>query len=227
MSGVVEKMIFTKLIRKIFNWKVPTALPSEMFCHEPGELTWEQWRINQKSKYPIRFFICETFPRKINSLLMRLVNFIYWIKCHTIKKYHLLDLRQPNGSYYDYRYGYRDIVDKIIFANFNLLSEYIEKELEGQYKAEEFLAQIKEIEDVSPAQIRSLEKAIELYKWWNNDLPAMQNYYSEVLNTNFRKLGKEEKERLYKRIWEMQCEIDDAINLKLKEIIDIRLTMWT
>ena len=158
MSGVVEKMIFKKLIRKIFNWKVPTALPSEMFTHEPGELTWEQWRINQRSKYPIRFFICETFPRKLNYLLMRFVNFIYWIKCHTIKKYHLLDLRQPNGSYYDYRYGYRDIVDKIIFANFNLLSEYIEKELEGQYKAEEFLAQIKEIEDVSQHKSEAWKK---------------------------------------------------------------------
>jgi len=50
---------------------------------------------------------------------------IYWLRTHTINRYHLVDCRSPHNGY---SWGYCDITGKMLYANFNMLIDFVEKE---------------------------------------------------------------------------------------------------
>lgn len=224
MNSLLER--FEKFIHKLFGWKVPMALPVEFFPHKEGELTWEKWRENAKNKNPVKYFFMETFFEIIRSIAFRIDRVIYFIRCHTFNKYHLLDLRQPKWGYQQYKWGYSDIVQRMIYANFNLLVEYIEKEYDGAESIEKFITDLKGEKDVPPGQIQGLEKALELYKWWKYVLPEMQKEYDAAVHEAVKDRKSPDRDKLNKT-WEMEENIENTIDAKLKELIDIRRGMWT
>ena len=216
---------FEKFIHRLFGWKVPTALPMEFFHHQEGELTWEKWRENAKKGHPVKYFFMESLFEIIRSIAFRIDHWWYFIRCNTINKYHLLDLRQPKWGYQEYQWGYSDIVQRMIYANFNLLVEYIEEEYDGVESVEKFIAELKGSADVPKGQTEGLEKAVELYKWWKYVLPEMQRNYDVLVNEAVnRKYPDREK---LDQSWEMEENIENTIDAKLKELIDIRRGMWT
>jgi hypothetical protein len=79
--------------------------------------------------YPIHYWyiiIMCNFLKK--TIIIPIKYFVYWIKFGLIKKYHILDLRQPFVNKYNedyYQYGFRDVSDRMLYAMFNLLNEYI------------------------------------------------------------------------------------------------------
>lgn len=204
---------FRDKIDSVFKWKKPYALPSKRFGSEANDYTWEDWTEETSKKYPLRYFFHETMMNKIDSTLHRIDRAYYEAKAFVLK-YHMLDLRQPKGSPFDYRNGYRDIVEKIIFANFNLLCTFVEKELGGVEKATEFLEQIKKHSDAKE-QAEHLTKTLALYSWWKNEMPKM---YDDVYNStvvDYIAYGKKLE------------EFEELINAKLKEVIDLRRGLWT
>ena len=113
----------------------------------------------------------------------------------------------------------------MIYANFNLLVEYIEEEYDGVESVEKFIAELKGSSDVPKGQTEGLEKAVELYKWWKYVLPEMQRNYDVLVNEAVnRKYPDREK---LDQSWEMEEHIENTIDAKLKELIDIRRGMWT
>jgi hypothetical protein len=50
-------------------------------------------------------------------------NLWYWLRCHTFDKYHLVDIRTP-----EYRWGWMDRCDGVLYACFALLVDFVEKE---------------------------------------------------------------------------------------------------
>jgi len=225
-----EKILdLEKLVHKVFKWQVPYALPMEMFKHKKdGEMTWESWHKMMKNKYPIRHYLMEEVPSRLYRLADKIDNVFYYIRCNTYNKYHLLDLRQPKGGYYDYRWGWCDVVNKMIFANFNLLVEFVEKERGGCKAAEKHIAELKTLEDVPSDQIKSMEKELELYRWWKYELPKMYKEHDKLCHeaVGGRGFGDYDKDKL-DQTWDLQQKIDETINEKLKELIDIRMTLWT
>jgi hypothetical protein len=217
-----------KTVHKLFKWNVPFALPMEMFGAKDGEMTWESWQQNMKNDYPIKHFFMEQIPTKLYRWAGKVDNLFYYIRCNTYNKYHFLDLRQPKEGYYKYRWGWLDVNQKILFANFNLLVEFVEKERGGYEAAEKCIAELKTLEDVPTHQIECMEKELELYTWWKYELPKMHKEHDKLLHESChgRKFNNCDNEKM-RQSWEMQEKIDNTIDEKLKELIDIRMTLWT
>ena len=70
---------------------------------------------------------------------LRLKDLPYWIRTHTINKYHLIDIRQQKNSpdQYAYRWGWIDPSEKIVLAIFNIFCEFFEEEFFRGFCAEE------------------------------------------------------------------------------------------
>jgi hypothetical protein len=98
-------------VRKIFSgFKVP---------NKPNALTiedWQKWEEESKEKYPVRYFLSETSPKYFRRVYRNVSDVVYFIKCHTLKKYrfHYLDLRQPNKPPMYYKYGWIDSDHQIL-----------------------------------------------------------------------------------------------------------------
>lgn len=81
---------------------------------------------------------------------------LYWLRCHTVTKYHIIDCR---NDYYDpspYKWGWYDRCAILLLANFNILVDYIENERPG------------DIIDwgYCPESMATWDEINELYNWW-------------------------------------------------------------
>lgn len=144
------------------------ALPSALFGSDGTEnYTWEDWAVEVKEKYPVRYWITHTFQYAVVFPIQRKwTDFWDWVKCHTMpsKRYHLLDLRNP-GPGIDYTHGWTDQVQVITWACFVSLRNFVEKEHpvapRSRFTAEEF-----EAEPVFQESQARHEEIMALYDWW-------------------------------------------------------------
>jgi len=62
---------------------------------------------------------------------MKISDFFYWLRTHTIHRYHIINLKQPKDAPIEYAYdwGWIDRSEAIVLANFKLFCEFIEKEI--------------------------------------------------------------------------------------------------
>lgn len=205
-----------KIIHKLFNWNVPSSLPVKMFLNKnyKDAYTWEDWKRDMKQIKPIRYFYFETCSNFFNKIVYKLRNFIYYMKSNTYKKQHFLDLRQPKYSQLEYRYGYCDVRQKMIYANFNLLCEFVEKSYNGVWDIQKRINWLTENHPYCVEEISFLNKAIDLYHWWKIDV---QNKYRELHSASNKS--------------EILCDVEDSlekeITQKLIEIISLRENFWT
>jgi hypothetical protein len=102
-------------------------------------------------------------------------NIYWWIRYHTVSRYHCLSLRQK-----EYKYGWIDCDAQIIFAVGNILRSFVEKERGGEKNMEKQIAnmerQVLEMQDENSqnnfeivgltAQADSDKKVLELYRWF-------------------------------------------------------------
>jgi hypothetical protein len=155
----------------------------------------------------------------------------YWFQSVTYKKQHLLDLRQPKGSpeEYSYRWGYSDISQRLIYANFNLLCIYIEKELGGIKEAKKWLKKLEgyqeKDEPVPEFQIKTIREAIALYEWWTIERSKRLAALRTLSDEWHAKRNTPEGSGLLDRTFKAEEAFENEINEKLKSIIDIRQGM--
>lgn len=111
-----------QLLRKLFRIPgKPHSLPMSFTETDPDVYTWEKWKVDAKREYPVRFFLSETLPLLISvHITMPLDRFLYWIRSHTYRRYHKLDLR-----YQEYQWGYRDPVDQLRYAMIKVFMNYV------------------------------------------------------------------------------------------------------
>jgi len=97
--------------------------------------------------------------RKTLSEFVRYIKhhkFIWYIKHHTTHQYHKLNLSQSddrNDTIDHYKYGWIDADSKLRFAMFNILRNFVEKEIKFNYG---FVGISKEVEN----------EVKEIYDWW-------------------------------------------------------------
>jgi hypothetical protein len=76
----------------------------------------------------------------------------YWLRTHTVDKYHLIDIRNARNGY---AWGWIDRSDAFLFANFAILVAFVEKEFPGC------------VDWDYDDDIKALAAEIKaLYEWW-------------------------------------------------------------
>lgn len=194
-------------IKKIFTLPTPVelgksstnSLPSRRLNHISNEYTWQDYDADLKKHYPIKYFFYEQIIFWIKyNIVLRLSQIAYWLKSHTYRRYHIIDIR--SGHYNNYRYGWIDSDYKILLSNFKILCDFMEKEKPGEnvnwYSDDALIIAWEELED--------------LYCWWIKERPA------SLAEANACKTSSETSQQLYKKDTEM-----------LIRLIKVRSFMWT
>jgi hypothetical protein len=130
-----------------------------------NDYTYEDYIEELKTKYPFKYFlnyvVWSNFKR---SIVNRAKDAIYWLKCKLLSshKYHIIDLRNPNPAT-KYTYGWLDQDTKMLYACFQCLRDYVEKEKSNN----NYLLELPEEEqEMWSDHIKSYHEINELYNWW-------------------------------------------------------------
>lgn len=155
---------------------------------------------------------------------------LYWLRCHTFTKYHMIDCRTP-----EYRWGWIDRSEILLLANFRVLVEFIELEKPDKYINWES----------DPHHSHAWSEMSKLYRWWKFERPLELEALSVMLDAiphqewddMFEKLpdgngyllkpAPDEYRKIYDAygIEEERLEKKDQDNLH--RLIEIRRYMWT
>ena len=127
--------------------------------------------------YPVRYFLAYTLPKFVQRKIIRnLSDFHYYIKCHVIPshRFHILDLRQPHSKVNDidyYSHGWMDVSDRMLLANFTLLSHFVEGELDSVQcpSLEEIAAKEGDEKTFLLESRKEYFEIVDLYRWWKED----------------------------------------------------------
>jgi hypothetical protein len=221
-------------------WSKYDALECEEFSDNPKGKTWQDWHKAVKHMYPIKYFIIETlanwFLDKVWLPIKRPVSDMhYWLMSHLIpsRRYHMLDLRQPcdKQSIYNidcYRYGWCDVPEKMLFAMFNLLGEYLNKEdvhdLSETYSQEEIDA-----DETFKAQQAFLKEARLIYKWWSIDRKKDKAAYNIMQNLWYqaRKSNSSEKDKYWAQMNKLDADFENKTDEMISRLMKIRRTLWS
>ena len=199
--------------------------------------TWEDWHEKVKSMYPVRYWLLESAPSWFKEhiwwkISMPMSKFYYKLKCHLVPsyRYHFLDLRQPrNEDDIDhYRYGWRDVPEKMLYAIFNLLGEYLNKEnphdLTDSYSREEI-----EADAGFKAQQDAIDEARAIYAWWTTERKLDYKKYNGLLSywSVIRKSNREEADLIFKQMKNQEEYIESKTDEMIARLMKIRRTLWT
>ncbi len=235
IDGVGEpKNLWKKLVTlpspRELGWSQHNALEDEEFSDEPKGKTWQDWHRHVKQLHPIKYFIVESIPKFFRyniywPIKRPIEKAHYWLVSHFIpsRRYHMLDLRQEGG----YRYGWQDVPEKMLFAMFNLLGEYLNKEyphdLTDYYTEEQI-----EADAGYKSQQDSINEARAIYHWWKVGRKQEEQAINDARNLWY-KTRKDKGVR--QEHWDKLKELEEAYENKTDEMIarlmKIRRTLWT
>lgn len=215
-------------LRKILNLPTPIEmgkstsnyLPYRKITPDCKRYCWEDYLKDLKEKYPIRFFFFKTlkqiFVCKIfNNILNPIKNIKNYIKYNFLEKHHILDLSQPDNFYNIevYKYGWCDTSEKILYAIFNLLDQFVKNDLEYFNCPSEYESlispELKEKRDV-------YFEILLIHNWWfylrKVDLINYQNEFKRWNNSLY------DKEEAKKELLALQ-KMEDELNKKTEEMV--------
>lgn len=230
-------------LRKLLHLPSPTelgrssrdSLPSKDFTPNTTDYSWEDWHEEVKSKHPIKYFVAETAGDFVRFKLFYPVyrpiqDAKYWVVSHIVPKrrYHMLDLRQPKNEddIDQYRYGWLDVSERMLYAIFNLLDQFVKYEMKNYYcPTEEDILK----EDNLQAQKDIYFEILEIHKWWTVDRKDAHKQCNELRNKWHSLLKQNDPQTQI--IWDKMREMDDELERKTDEmiirLIKIRRSLWT
>lgn len=236
-------MLFFRNLLKLpspidLGWSKTNALESAQFSDEPQGKTWEDWHVTVKEMHPVKYWIAETAADFIKykfwfPIKRPFVNAHYWLVSHLVpsRRYHMLDLRQPCLKDSDrdcYRYGWQDVPEKMLYAMFNLLGEYLNKEepadLALHYTHEQIEADI-----YLKAQQEAFKEANAIYYWWTVGRHEEDALYNKMLdNWLDAKRNKLDNKEQLRDLYIAQEKInEDKVDEMVVRLMKIRRTLWT
>lgn len=241
-----RRMVFSKRMVSIskglrgFWWRMvsvpskkdmPVALPIDGLPGDDG-YTWQDWHRDARTEYPLRHFISEQLPASFKRAKKIFWNDpVYYLTSHLrpSRRYHLLDIRSRENKY---SYGWMDTPERLLYASFALLVQFVEDEYPGYVDWDE---------DEESRRVR--DEFIALYKWWKEERPSAH------AENDGRFLGTGSRKSRLKRIFE---PVGRSVNLKgswretsgiehlnksdelkkkddemLRRLIEIRHFLWT
>lgn len=189
--------------------------------------TWEDWEEKVQKDYPVRYFLAEQLWPTIQRWYRRYVTDTwYWIRCHTYTKYHMLDLRQPKGDPFAYRFGWIDSDTQMVYALFNILNNFMTEELPHAYIPSE--------EDVArePHLLSQRNNYLEvkaLHYWWTVQRLREAEMEQKLLHewSNARRVDDHNAQQLWADLNKMEKANKEKLDEMLIRLIKIRDCLWT
>lgn len=207
------------------------ALPSRDFTPDCEGYTWEDWDKEVKEKYPIKYFFAETASDFIQfniwlPIYRPIEDAKYWLVSHIVpsRRYHMLDLRQPKNEFgVDvYRYGWKDVPDKMLYAMFNLLDQFVKYELPNYYCPPE--------SDIdNKIQRDTYFEILAIHKWWFHDRKVEEHAIDELRTKWFslRKTKSKQSEEFWAQMHEREAELECKTDEMIDRLMKIRRNLWT
>lgn len=228
-----------KIIKNLFKlpspvelgWSKYNALESRDFPNDPPGRSWEEWHETVKSMHPIKYFFVKTLTFWFTvNIWNKLKDFKYWIVSYIIpsRRFHFLDLRQPQGVCDSYQWGWTDVDSKMLYAMFNLLGEYLNKEdpadLTDYYSLEEIEAELN-----LKRQHENLVEAKIIYNWWTAERKEDYKVMDDLLMAWVE--ARRNKSPNVEYLWQLHKQCDEEFDKKEEEmlirLIKIRKSLWT
>jgi hypothetical protein len=215
------------------------ALPIKGFSNcDSSAYTWDDWRTEVKSSYPIRYWLLEQLPTYFWAPKRHIKDAIYWFKCHFIPshRYHILDLRQPklknnkpNPEYYNY--GWCDSDKQILYALFNILNNFMNNEFSNFYipPEDEIEKNENDMGGLSSDQREAGLEMLALHKWWNEDRPRKLEDAENTLDAwhEARMKNRPDQEIWWKKLNEIEAYNAAQEEEMILRLIKIRKWLWT
>ena len=237
-----------KFLKKLFHLPSPVelgraksnTLSMDFFTDEDSdEYTWEAWAKEVKEKHPIKYFFAETLRHWwAVRITMNIEQFWYWIRSHTYRRYHILDLRQPHtDSDDDYRWGWADPDSQMLFAVWNIFVSHVDQINASKFNygtSEESLnalrTRIKEEEDCSNSQLEYLLEAKALYQYWTIDRKVNSKKKTSLLR-DWHTHRQEDKKSGNKERWnalrKFEADFDTEEEEMMIRLMKIRRNLWS
>jgi hypothetical protein len=219
-------------------WTEVNALTIEFFNDDPNCKTWEDYDRYIAEHYPVKNFLVNTLPRFVrrkivNPVYVPLNEAYYWLVSHVIpsRRYHMLDLRQPykEGDAVNldcYRWGWCDVPEKMLYAMFNLLGEYLAEEptdLRKWHTPEEI-----EADAGMKEQQHNLDESRAIHKWWtverNVEMTAIQDMTMKWHDA--REVRDPRAEEYWKQLKDMQAWFEEREDDMVGRLMAIRRSLW-
>ena len=129
-----------------------------------GKECWEDYHALIKKRYPVKYFFLTYLRRQINRWKSICEDVIWDIiyRIHPPHQYHLLKLSQPFG----YQRGWIDSNTQMVFANFNILVNFVEKECGGIENVEKELQYYTDNFSHYRRNYEFFRELTELYNYW-------------------------------------------------------------
>ena len=205
------------------------ALQSRMFSPFAKGYCWEDYEEEMRRDYPIRFFLTDTLPLWFGSNIVSPLSNVYcYIRDKLWTRHYILDVRQGSNDFDSYRWGYIDPSQKMLYACFNILKDYIENEKPHNLMDDLTLNEIHE--QGLTDQYDQYVEAHALYSYWMNGRKhAREEVQRMRLEVDSAKEAKDEEE--YNRlqgIWlKAYKSLDNLEEEMLERLIKIRSGLWT
>lgn len=180
-------------------------------------------------------------PSWATYTLLPLYRFLLW--CQDMKRqfcYRVFREDMHHVVFTDLKPGYYDKDWVMLYANFKLLTDYVEKECGGEAELDKWSEDLADPAkhgqqgnhynppDLMTAQADRQNEILDLYRWWKYTLPAERTECNRLLHSVYGndpvKEGIRERRDQYNALRE---KIEDAEQKMLHRLIDIRKCLWT
>lgn len=138
---------------------------------------------------------------------------IYWLRTHTINRYHIVDIR---SKYDDYKWGWVDRDHVMLLACFKILCDFVEKEMYGH------------VDWSWGPTCNARAEIMALYKYWTVERPAAERAVREAGEKSWeaRKNGQSD-DALAEARHALSEAFDIAEDAALMRLMAVRRYMWT
>jgi hypothetical protein len=209
---------------------------------------WTEWKNEQKKQRPFRYWLSDTFLRKLQNVVYFPSDVYYTIKTYVrnrfIDKTHYLKTNLPPGDYYDFDH-------RILHSLFNELVDFVELELSSlsrwnkdknykfvkgrcQEAQDDYFRWANHLKHQGrlTEQAKASRRIKELYEWWKYLRPQRADPYSssefsydigEILDGKKIK----QKQKSYQKSYDLEEQYDNEDTEMLIELIKIRNHLWT
>lgn len=205
---------------------------------------WYEWESTTRAKFPLKYFLFETFPMFFRIRIRNIKDFKYHIKQKYFRGYHCLKLdvkrfKYPYGKDHLSNYSWMDTDTQIELFMFQILVNYVEKELGYESLKEQI---------VNGEAEHNNAEAFELYEWFVNDFcydhnrqildnlyakyPEHAQYEKFIFSNSKPKTQRErdynrDKAIAYGRINDYDELMNQEMTKNLIRLVKIRGSLWT
>jgi len=226
---------------KFANWIRGENKPYALEWHK-----WEEWKNNQKKHRPIRYWLSDTFLKKLQDIVYFPVDIYRTVKVYIrnrfIDKLQYLHTGLKSGEYYDLDY-------RILHALFNELVDFVELELSASMKwdsgkkykfvkgrcqqaQDDYFKWANHLKHQGrlTEQAKASRKIQKLYEWWKNKRPnRVDPFSSSEFSYDIDEIidHKNIKQKQIKKAYDLELDYDNEDTKMLIELIKVRCHLWS